>query len=74
MDKFHIKNKLKEKEGNIGAYIIVTAIIIAAIVGMGVAFGNSTKGAIVKGVSETNHGFEHYVDETSRGPVPDAGK
>ena len=74
MNKTHLKNTIIGKEGNIGAYVVVTAIIVAAIVSMGVAFSNSTKGAIVKGVSETNHSFEHYVDETSRIPVPDAGK
>ena len=67
-------NKILNKKGNISIYLVVTAIIVAAIITMGIAFSDATKGSVEKDISVTNSGFEHYVENTSKVPVDDAGK
>lgn len=69
-----MKKRIMRKDGNIGVFIIVTAIIVATIVSIGVAFSDTTKGSILKEMSSTNHGFDYYTQSTSKTKVDDAAK
>lgn len=55
---------MRNKNGSAPLYLVVTAIIVSAIVIMGLLFSDNIKGALKKSFNKQNAGFEHYTQTT----------
>lgn len=57
-----MEKKLLSKKGNTPLFLVVTAIIIGAVVLMGIAFATNIKGSVYRSFDNQNTGFDYYTE------------
>lgn len=55
--------QIKDKTGSVPLYLVVTAIIIVALLTMGILFTQNINGSVNKSIDSENSGFSHMSDE-----------
>ena len=57
-----MKARLLSKQGNTPMFLVMAAIVISAIVLMGIAFATNIKGSVYRSFVNQNTGFDYYTE------------
>lgn len=64
-----MKKTIFSKKGNTPLYLVVAAIMIGAVVLMGIAFGTNIKGSVYRSFDNQNTGFDYYIENIAEDTI-----